>query len=356
MGHTVEVYDLFGYVQTLEPFYRAFARQKNFNDKQLIGILDYQAATGIPFEILQFEPDLVLRTVGRLFPELLKAVRKLGVKSACWFLDDPQEIDATSKAGVLYDNVFTVEPNCVAAHQEAGSKGVAFLPLGCFPPIQKKMEVEDRYKSDICFIGVAFPARVEFFDSVADFLKDYNVKIIGGGLNIGSSDDPWLWKRKLKRLDVLEKFIIDDVVNPEEAAKYYNGAKINLNYHRSAVDQRFSEGNKAGIMPTGVSGRTFEIAGCGAFQMIDDSRPDYARHFIPDKEIAAFHDTKDFKRKVEYYLSHEEERQAIAEAAQKRAYAEHTYEKRLQKMLEQTGAIICGLESGRWKKKVEYED
>jgi spore maturation protein CgeB len=334
MGHEVNVFDLFTQVQFHFPFFKQVADQRKLSPNQLLALLDNQAEGDLPLECLDFKPDLLLHTVGRLSPRVLKALRQIKVKTAVWFLDDPQEIDFTAQKGLFYDHVFTVEDNCVAAHRQAGSKNAAFLPLGCFPPVNKKLEsVEDKYKSDICFVGVAFPDRVAFFDEQADFLKDHSVKIIGGGPNIGSGADPWFWKRKLKRLDVLEKFVIDEVAFPEEAAKYYNGAKINLNIHRGAVDERFAHGNSAGILPRGISGRTFEIAGCGAFQLIDQKRADYTRHFTPDKELVSFSDAADFQAKVKHYLAADQERGAIAAAAQARAYREHTYEDRLKKIL-----------------------
>jgi len=333
MGHEVKVYDVYNRANFVIDFVNAYAKKHNLTSGQWIALLDDRSTADLPLEVLDFEPDLVLHIVGRITEKVLKALRKLKVKTAIWFMDDPQEIDKTSRMGTFYDNVFTVESACVDAHREAGSGRAEFLPLGCVPSIHKKMEVEEKYKSDICFVGVPFPRRVDFFDSAADFLKNYNVKIIGGGPRIGTVEDPWLWKKKLKRLDVLEKFIIDEVIQPEESAKYYNGAKINLNIHRAAVDERFKVGNVKGIIPKSVSGRTFEIAGCGAFQLIDQERPNFRLHFEDGKEIVSFSDAEDFKKKVKYYLEHEDERKAIAEASQKRAYLEHTYKNRLEKIL-----------------------
>jgi len=42
------------------------------------------------------------------------------------------------------------------------------------------------------------------------------------------------------------------------------------------------------------------VAGCGAFQLIDQERPNYKIHFEENKEIVAFSDLNDFKKKVEY--------------------------------------------------------
>ncbi len=334
MGHEVIVYDIFLRENTVIEFIKAYSEKYKLNPAQWFNLLNDRSTADLPLEVIETKPDLVLHIVGKISNRALMALKELKTKTAIWFLDDPQEIDKTIKMGTFYDWVYTVESACVDIHKSSGSDHVEFLPLGCFPKIQKKIEVEDKYKSDICLIGVPFPKRVEFIDSIADFLKDYNVKIIGGGPRIGDARDPWLWKRKLKRLDVLENFIIDEIVQPAEAAKYYNGAKINLNIHRAGSDERFKDVIKTKIEPKSVSGRTFEVAGCAAFQLIDQDRPNFREHFVEGKEIASFSDAEDFKKKVTYYLSHESERLAIAEAAQKRAYAEHTYKHRLQRVID----------------------
>lgn len=336
LGHQLEVFDLFSRVESVFPFFREVAEKQKLTTGQLKAVLYDRATADLPLQILEFKPDILLHIVGLIPPRVMRAVRELKVKTALWCLDDPQELDFTVQKGLLYDALFTVEPNAVAVHQAAGQKKAFFLPLGFLPSIQKKQAVEDKYQSDLCFIGVPFPARVSFFDQAADFLAEHKVKIIGGGSNIGNSADPWLWKKKLSRLDKLEKFIIDEVISPQEAAKYYNGAKINLNIHRATVDERFEHGNKNKVPAIGVSGRTFEIAGCSAFQLLDDQRTDLSNHFRIGEEVATFHDLADFQKKVAYYLDHEAERAQIAQAAGRRAYADHTYASRLTELLART--------------------
>ncbi|OGC06493.1 hypothetical protein A2526_02980 [candidate division WOR-1 bacterium RIFOXYD2_FULL_36_8] len=333
MGHEVKVFDVFARANMVIHYVGNYAKEKKLNESQVKMLLQDRATADLPLEVLDFKPDLVLHIVGNISNRVLKVLREIKVKTAIWFLDDPQEIDNTSNMGAFYDYVYTVESACVEKHKNSGSKNTSFLPLACSPDVHKKIEVDDKYKSDICFVGVPFPRRVEFFDLVADFLKDYNVKIIGGGPTIGSLKDPWLWKKKLKRLDVLERFIVDDIVPPSEAVKYYNGAKIVLNIHRAAVDERFKTGNAEGIIPTSVSGRTFEVAGCASFQLIDDERPNYKIHFEENKEIVSFKWVDDFKEKIVHYINNAAERDKIAEAAQKRAYKDHTYQQRLDKII-----------------------
>ncbi|MFH1428959.1 MAG: glycosyltransferase [Candidatus Margulisiibacteriota bacterium] len=335
MGYEVRIYDFFAECSAVHGFYSKDFNEGEITEGKLLRLMEESASRGILQEALLFDPDMIFHIVGRISNHVLYALKKLEIPTAIWFLDDPQELKVTTVVGKRYGHVFTVESMAPEMYNKAGSSA-HFLPLGCVPAIHRQIDdLDEKYKSDICFIGVPFPARVKLFDEIADVIKNYNVKIIGGGKNIGGgAADPWLWKRKLSRLDVLGKFIEDIVVTPEEAAKYYNGAKINLNIHRAAEDERFRAGSNLGVIPTGVNGRTFEIAGCCGFQLIDDARPDVGTHFEIGEEIVTFHDAKDLAKKIKYYLDKPEERKKIARRAQQKAYECHTYKHRMEVVLQ----------------------
>lgn len=334
MGHQVRVFDIFSRVLVLYESLKTIREINKLNDEQFLMLVEERASADLPLEVLEFSPDLLLHIVGRLSARSLKAIEKTKVRRVIWFLDDPQELKTTTHKSLFYDYVYTVEPRAVAAYQNAGSKNVAYLPLACFPKIQRPQEAPEKYQSDLCFVGVPFPNRVKFFDEMADFFKNYRIKIIGGGANVGGAAGGWLWKKMLQRLDVYESSIIDEMIPPEEAAKYYNGAKINLNLHRTSADERFQSDSNLGIQATGVNGRTFEIAACGAFQIVDDTR-NVSEFFEIGKEIITFNDTSDLKEKIEYYLTRPEERAVIASRAFQKATQFHTFGKRLEKIISQ---------------------
>ena len=83
----------------------------------------------------------------------------------------------------------------------------------------------------------------------------------------------------------------------------------------------------------GVNNSMFEIAGCGGFQ-IATSKPGMAELFEPESEIVTFASRKELIEKVQHYLARPEERRVIARRAQLRAHREHTYEHRLNKLLD----------------------
>ena len=78
------------------------------------------------------------------------------------------------------------------------------------------------------------------------------------------------------------------------------------------------------------------VSGCGGFQLSG-----YAEHleeyFILDKEIVCYKTPGEMLEKIQFYLSHDDERIAIADAGYQRAVRDHTYEKRFNELFLQMG-------------------
>ncbi|MNP85550.1 Spore protein YkvP [compost metagenome] len=55
--------------------------------------------------------------------------------------------------------------------------------------------------------------------------------------------------------------------------------------------------------------------------------------YKPDEEIVTFASPQEMMDKIRYYLTHEEERRAIALRAFERTLKDHTYAKRIHQML-----------------------
>lgn len=181
----------------------------------------------------------------------------------------------------------------------------AFYLPQCFDPNIHKcndLSEEDiaKYGCDITTAGNMYYYKAMMLEN----LSEYNIKIWG---NFAS------WIRS-----PIKKMWTKQYVAGEQKAKAFRAAKICIN------NNHYAEIN-------GVNKRTFEICGCGGFQLTDDSEG-LKDVFIADNEVAVFTDIKDLKEKVAYYLNHPEERQKIALAGYKRAINEHTFEHRIKSM------------------------
>jgi spore maturation protein CgeB len=78
--------------------------------------------------------------------------------------------------------------------------------------------------------------------------------------------------------------------------------------------------------------RLYEATGVGAF-LLTDYKENLKTLFEPGKEVVAYHSAAEAAELIEYYLTHEEERKAIAQAGQARTLREHTYRHRMEEFV-----------------------
>lgn len=267
---------------------------------------------------LSLRPDLVLvlDAAGRPFPvEQADRMRAAGIKTAVWFPDDPYHSDLTLTLAPHYDYVFTLELGCVPHYRAAGATQVHYLPFAANPYKIRPQRVDTSYQYDICFIGTAFWNRAAFFDQIAEYLSTKRVFING-----------WFWDRMAKYSTLAGK-IKGYWLPPEEAVRYYSGAKIVINLHRAADDETHNT-NSRGLKAVSVNPRLFEIAACGTLQLTD-VREQTSAMYVPGSEIVTFSSPQEMIERIEYYLAHEEERRLIAWNGLKRTLRDHIYRKRL---------------------------
>lgn len=79
--------------------------------------------------------------------------------------------------------------------------------------------------------------------------------------------------------------------------------------------------------------RLFEATGVGTMLLTDNLR-DLPTLFAPGSQLATYDDTEDCLKKIGYYLSLNDERDAIAAAGQAQTCARHTYSQRAAQVLE----------------------
>ncbi len=87
-----------------------------------------------------------------------------------------------------------------------------------------------------------------------------------------------------------------------------------------------------GDAETGLNMRHFEITASGGFMLCYD-QPELAEHFEVGKECDVFRNERELLDKIQYYLSHSDERIAIARAGQERTLSHHLCSHRLQTLL-----------------------
>jgi spore maturation protein CgeB len=130
---------------------------------------------------------------------------------------------------------------------------------------------------------------------------------------------------------IKKSIIINQLTPPDEIVKYYNGAKININIHRSSNDTS-AVFNSRNIPAETPNNRTFDIAACNSFQLCE-LRNNLKEFYTIDTEIKTFNNIIDLKEKIEFYLSRETERKIIAKRANIRTLKEHTFLNRVKEII-----------------------
>ena len=83
---------------------------------------------------------------------------------------------------------------------------------------------------------------------------------------------------------------------------------------------------------SGIPQRAFDIMGSGGF-LLSNFQADFLDHFIPGEDFDYYESQADLLAKIDYYLTHDKERQAIAENGHDKLAAAHTYRHRVREML-----------------------
>ena len=211
-----------------------------------------------------------------------------------------------------YDWFYAIQPGAFLERlAEAGAARPRYLPMACDParhrPVELSTEERARFGADVSFAGATYHNRSRLFAA----LMDFDIRLWGpdwGGPGFGH-----------KAGDGGRPFSLDEMI------RVFAGTRVNLNVHSA------SHVNGLDPEPDYVNPRTFELASCGAFQLVDWRSP-LADSFAPD-EMVTFRDIGELRALISRYLAREDDRRAIAARAQARAHAEHTYLHRVRTVL-----------------------
>ncbi len=264
---------------------------------------------------VDLKPDLILGLAqAPLSPEGIARLKTLGAPVAFWFVEDFRTLGYWEQVAGYYDHFFTIQRDSFFEELEKRDiKNYYYLPQACAPSVHRSLALGEvdrqKFSADLSFMGAAYYNRRQSFPR----LLDYDFKIWGTEWDLSSA----IGKKVENK---------NDRVSTEDCVKIYNCGKINLNLHSSTFHQD--------VNPNGdfVNPRTFEIAACGGFQLVDE-RSELVHLFQPGEEIVTFKDIEDLKNKIDYYLEYKDERKAIAAKSRIKAVSEHSFERRLEEML-----------------------
>jgi len=258
-----------------------------------------------------FQPDAVVILKGHTISrETLVTLRAQNIPLVSWWVDDPFRFPMWLGHFELFDRVFAFDKECVANLKERGIKHVTYLPCACdqttFQPQSLDPADYPLLNCTVGFIAVYYPER----GALLSQMKGLELGLWGSG-----------WEAAPEFHELPAGTWRGPRISAANAAKVYNLAKICPNVHHAQTRMG------------GINTRTFEILAAGGFELVDKV-PGLAEHFEVGREIVTYASPAEFRELTEYYLSHPSERAAIIERGRARVQREHTYEKRLEVMLE----------------------
>ncbi len=274
-GCLVDVFEAPLFHGGLEAFKSLKVRQErlDFLENSFLGLV----GDALLAQVERFQPDLVLSMAqAPLGRKTLRRLRHDGVATAMWFVEDYRLFTYWRAFAPLYDFFAVIQKEPFLSElRELGVENALYLPLAALPQLHRPLKNSNSgatfgkdgnadqggegstddliFCADLSFMGAGYPNRRLAFRRLADLAEQKKLDFRIWGTEW--EDEPRLEKHlrlKGKR------------ISPEEAVRIFNAAKINLNLHSSVRPEADV------VRGDFVNPRTFEIAACGAFQLVDE--------------------------------------------------------------------------------------
>ena len=260
---------------------------------------------------------------------LLADLRRRGTKvcmNVYWPMSDQpaERVDALARYDVADLYCGERELDSMMGFMAHTDKPYVTMPQSANPRFHSPVLPDTKFAYDVAFVGAKLPHKRWFNDNVLGALrKRYRVGLFGPGWTLRDNTLRAVSKgariinyRPLARLCDSARFSISD----EDEVLLYASSKVSLNFHEREPDN--SQPHHI------VNQRTFKIAACGGFQIVDPvaALPQY---FADNEIVTAGFDEREWLDKVDYFLNHEAERKAIQERATGRAQSSHMAQHRV---------------------------
>jgi hypothetical protein len=240
-----------------------------------------------------------------MLPKTLDVLRAMGIVTVNYNIDNPFGPRRDPGWGLYmkciphYDLHVVQRDQNVVDYKANGGRDVikiqtAYEPTLQFPPPPGWSDTDrDR---EVSFIGTPYDERPAF---LLRLKREFGVPVRVRGAR-------WMWERRLKPNEMQEIFAGDEIYLKEYRETIWK-AKINLSFLTHSNQDEFAH-------------KSFEIAGCGGFLLVERSMGHAAR-FVEDEEAVFFSTIEECVEKIRRYLPDEAARTRIAAAGYARAAA-----------------------------------
>ncbi|MCP9442244.1 MAG: glycosyltransferase [Nitrospira sp.] len=329
LGHGVTWIDHSSHRQSYDRFnsYQE-ARHRLAMQSRFAELLSFDTVT----RLAENRPDLVLAIAqAPLTAGVLEHVRKKKFPTAMWFVENYRHLTYWRQLASSYDYWFVIQQGeCVEAFRRAGARQVHYLPVAADADVHAPCVLTDaeraEYGADVSFVGAGYRNRRALLPRWLS--REWTFKLWG--------DE---WEGAAELAPVLQRG--GARIDTETCRKVFNASTINLNIHSY-------DGPSLDPHADFVNPRTFELAGCGAFQLTDERT--LLSDLFTEQEVVRFRREDEVPKLIRRWLHDHEARRAVAEAARRRVLAQHTYRHRMKELLaaigvhqpDRIGAVLRG--------------
>lgn len=265
---------------------------------------------GIPGFVMAKRVDVVLFVHGlNVPPSIPETLRRGGYTTALYCTESPYETDKEADVAQFYDWVFTSERAAVALFGNTRPDRIHYIPHA-YNPATHTADGPRAEPCDVFFCGTRYPER----DALLNGVDWTGIQVVDKSLD---------YVRESK-VALLPKIVENTV-----AASYYRSARISLNAHRQIRDFTTQTTIAPGAAES-LNPRAYEVPACGGF-LISDARAELTD--IYGDAVPTYTDSGSLEHLIRYYLTHEDERAALA-GRQAAAVRAHSWTHRTRTMLD----------------------
>ncbi|MDC7293592.1 DUF3880 domain-containing protein [Butyrivibrio sp. DSM 10294] len=339
-----------------------------------------------PGILKEHSPDFVFSF--NFLPVVSKVCNAEGVKYVSWIYDNPEILLYSYHVINKCNIVLMFDSKQFETFWKGGIKTVEYMPLAASTRRLDAMipndETVSKYSADIAFVGSLYTERRRYYDEIAEKITPYTLGYIDGMIR---------GQLQVDGVNVMEEALRPEIVDEIQKAsniyphadsaetREYLYANYIINRQATIIERReiltmigekhplnlytYAENNEfnpKGVINKGAAEyfvempyvfklsrinlnitlrsiqnaiplRCYDILGAGGF-LLSNYQVDLARHFVPGEDYVFYGNRKDILNKIEYYLSHEDERKAIAKNGHDKVQKEHTFDVRVKQIID----------------------
>lgn len=344
------------------------------------GRKDAEIETELSGAFIRETPDVVFSF--NYFPVISQVCRKNDIKYISWIYDSPYVMLYSYTALNPCNTIYVFDKELYLEFHNAGINTVHYMPMAANVERLDRIAMTAATNSflyNVSFVGSLYTEQHNFYDrmtSLSDYTKGYLEALMAAQMKVQGYNfiqeslapimddlyqalpmDPnpdgvesreylyaqYVINRKITGLEraelltaiaehhALDLFTHDNSFSGKNlhnhgTVDYYQ--QMPLVFKQSRINLNISLRS----IKSGIPLRAFDIMGSGGF-LLSNFQADFLDDFVPGEDFVYYESKEDLLYKIDYYLSHEEERTEIARNGHDKVAAGHTFRHRVRDML-----------------------